>query len=102
MAEVMTTRLGNDIDRDLTFVAKAEHLDKSTALRRLLTSSLHEWKQEHALKEYSSGKFSAEQAARFIGISLWAFFDLLKQKKISLSYDVEELERDLRTIQWKK
>lgn len=102
MAEVMTARLPSDLEKDLTLVAKQEHLDKSTALRRLLSKSLAEWKKEYAISQYKEGSFSTEQAAKAAGLSIWAFFDLLQQKKIPLNYDKEELESDLKTIKWKR
>lgn len=102
MAEVMTTRLTTELERDLTLVAKEEQLDKSTALRRLLSTSIVQWKKEYALTKYKEGAFSTEQAAKAAGLSLWAFFDLLKQRKIALSYDSEELESDLKTLPWKQ
>lgn len=102
MAEVMTMRLTTELERDLTLVAKQEQLDKSTALRRLLGTSIAEWKKEYAITKYKEGSFSTEQAAKAAGLSLWAFFDLLKQRKIPVTYDTEELESDLKTIQWKQ
>ena len=102
MTEVITARLTEDLESDLAFVAKTEQLDKSTVLRRLLATSLHEWKEGYALQRYASGKFSAAQAASFLDTSLWSFFDLLQQKKVPLNYDTEELGKDLKSIQWKK
>ncbi len=102
MAEVMTTRLTTELERDLSLVAKEEQLDKSTALRRLLCTSIAEWKKEYAITKYKEGLFSTEQAAKAAGLSLWAFFNLLKQRKIPVTYDTEELESDLKIIQWKQ
>lgn len=102
MAEVMTTRLTTELERDLSFVAKQEQLDKSTALRRLLSTSIIQWKKEYALSKYKEGLFSTEQAAKAAGLSLWSFFDLLKQRKIAITYDAEELENDLKTLRWKQ
>src|SRR3989338_2395461 len=102
MAEVMTTRLTTELERDLALVAKEEQLDKSTALRRLLSTSITQWKKDSAITKYKEGIFSTEQAAKAAGLSLWGFFDLLKQRKISVSYDTEELESDLKTLRWKQ
>lgn len=98
MAEVLTARITSELDKGLDIVAKTEQLDKSTALRKLLSKSLDEWKKEQGLKLYCEGKLSTEQAAKFAGLSLWSFFDILKQKKISVSYDIEELERDIKNV----
>ena len=102
MTEIMTTRLTHELERGLTLVAKTEKLDKSTALRRLLGDSLEKWKKERAIKLYVEGVFSAEQAAHFADLGLWSFFALLNDKKITVSYDKEELEKDFRVLQWKK
>ncbi len=101
MENVITTRLPKDLDKDLAVIAKSESLDKSTVIRRFLVGSVEEWKKEYALKMYKEGKFSTGQAARFASLSIWKFFDLLKEKKIPVNYDLEELERDLKTINWK-
>lgn len=102
MESTITTRITKDMDKDLIIVAKTEYLDKSTVIRRLLAKSLEEWKIEYALKMYKEGKFSTEQTAKFANVSVWRLFDLLKEKKIPLNYDMEELERDLKNIKWKQ
>ena len=102
MSEIITARLTLNMNKDLEIVAKTEHLDKSTVMRRLLSNAISEWKKEYAIKMYAGGKYSTEQAARFAEISLWSFFDLLKEKKISLTYDAEEFERDVKNTKWKK
>lgn len=100
MAEVLTARLTQELERDLSFVAKTEQLDKSTVLRRLLADALAHWKKQRALKLYKNRKYSIEQAARFAKLSLSEFYELLKQEKIPTTYDLEEFQRDLRNIQW--
>lgn len=100
MAEVFTARLTKELVQDLSLVAKTEYLDKSAVLRRLLVDAIANWKKKRALTLYTDGKYSLEQAARFAKLSLWEFYDLLKREKIPLTYDKEELQRDLRNIQW--
>ena len=88
MSDVMTARLGEELIRDVSMIAETEHLDKSTALRRLLDDATTEWKKKYAIKLYSEGKYSAEQASKFAKLSIWAFFDLLKQKRKDSSFPV--------------
>ncbi|MBS3171034.1 UPF0175 family protein [Candidatus Woesearchaeota archaeon] len=102
MESVITTRFPKDMDKDLSIVAKTEDLDKSTTIRRLLAEALIQWKKDYAIKMYKEGKFSTGQAAKFANVSIWEFFDLLKERKIPLNYDMEELERDLRSMKWKQ
>lgn len=102
MSDIITTRLTGNLNSDLATVAKTEQLDKSTVIRRLLSTAISEWKKEHAIRMYANGRYSTEQAAEFAGISLWSFFDLLKEKKMSISYDADELEREIRNIKWEQ
>jgi len=102
MGDIITARLTGSLNSDLATVAKTEHLDKSTVIRRLLSAAVSEWKKDHAVRMYASGRYSAEQAAEFARISLWSFFDLLREKKMSISYDADELEREIRNIKWKQ
>ncbi|MBI3032876.1 UPF0175 family protein [Candidatus Woesearchaeota archaeon] len=102
MGEVLTTRLSESFVNDLQEIAKAEHLEKSEVVRRLLAEAIKQWRLKKALEQYQTGIFSLEQASVFAGISPWEFFDVLKQYKISINYDVDELEKDLKLIAWKK
>ncbi len=38
------------------------------------------------------------QARQFAGLSVWDFLEFLRERKISLHYDVAEYEEDLKTI----
>src|SRR3989344_1200301 len=98
MAEVITARLDKQINTGLDLVSKTEHLDRSTVIRRLLSRALEEWKEKRALELYKEGKFSAEQASNFAKVSLWAFFEALRRNNVSLNYDLQEIEEDIKTI----
>ena len=102
MSDIITTRLTGSLNKDLTIVAETEHLDKSTVMRRLLSNAISEWKKEYAIKMYASGKYSTEQAAKFAELSLWSFLDVLKEKKVPITYNIEEFERDIKNIKWKR
>ena len=98
----LTARVPDDIVRELDKVSQEEQLDKSTVIRRLLSDSLKEWRENHAVDMYKKGLVSAEQAADYAKVSLWRFFDLLKEKGVFISYDEEEFEEDLKAIGWLK
>ena len=38
------------------------------------------------------------RAAREAGVSLWEMMDYVKTKKITAQYDLEDLQRDLKTV----
>jgi len=56
-------------------------------------------KIELALRLYRKGIVSMGQARRLAGLSKWDFLELLAKEKIPLSYDVEELGKDLKTVE---
>lgn len=102
MEKPVTTRLPKEFIIGLKKIAEKENLDTSTIIRKFLAIAIQEWKINHALELYSKGEFSFGQIVDFAGISPWDIPDLLKQKKIPINYDKEELKSDLRTMGWKK
>ena len=102
MAKTITTRLPEKYVLGLKTVAEREGLDTSAAIRKLLSRALDEWRQDYAVEQYKLGKFSFGQAARFSEVSVWEFPGILRDKKVPIPYDSEELEADLRAIQWKR
>ena len=68
----------------------------------LKSNSIKNWKIKRALELYKAGISSIGQAAHFAEVSIWKFIDLLKENKIQLNYDLEELSYDLKAIKWKQ
>ena len=102
MGKTITTRLSNEFIFNLGNIAKIENVDTSTIMRKLLANAMKEWKKNYAVEQYKKGEFSFGQAARFAEVSVWEFPNLLKERKVSINYDKEEFEFDLKTIRWKK
>jgi len=102
MAKTITTRLPDEYIKGIGKIAKIEKLDTSGVIRKLLASSIEDWKKEYAVEQYKNGEFSFGQAAKFAEVSVWDFPNLLKEKKVPLNLDLEELESDLKTIKWAK
>ena len=98
----LTARVPDELVRELARVSKEEQLDKSTVVRRLLTASIIRWKEQRAMEQYQKGVWSTEQAAGYAKVSLWRFFEMLKQQGVFLNYDEEELREDLKVIGWQK
>lgn len=102
MEKPVTTRLPEEFIAKINDISKKEHIDMSTTIRKLLSEAIKEWKIKYALEQYSQGKFSLGQACEFAEASVWDFPELLKKNKVSINYDEEELEEDLKAIKWKK
>ncbi len=102
MEKPITTRLPKEFIAKIKDISKKEHIDMSTTIRKLLSQAIKEWKIKYALEQYSKGEFSLGQACEFAEASVWDFPELLKKYKVSINYDEEELEEDLKAIKWKK
>ena len=96
--ELVASRIPLELLEDLKKIEEIEHLDRSTALRRLLYSGIREWKLERAAKLYQENRVTMERAAEEAGVSIREIMEYLRQKKIPMQYDLEDFERDLRGI----
>ena len=59
---------------------------------------VRERKLEHYVRLYGDGKLTLARAAREAGVSLWEMMDYARARKVPVQYDLEDLQRDVRTI----
>ncbi len=57
-----------------------------------------ELRLEIAIMLYSMNRLTLGQASEFCNLSQFEFQNILGDRKIPINYDVEEFERDLKTI----
>lgn len=93
---IITTRVPEDLAKEVERIAQAEALDKSTTIKRLLIQAVQTWKIDYALRLYQEGKISIGKAAETAGVSLWELIDIIVKRKIPLQISQEELEEDLK------
>jgi len=98
MGITITTRVSNDIEKEIKSIAERERLDKSTVVRRLLIEGIKDWKIKYALEQYSEGRITIWRAARMAGISLRQMLDIAAKKGIPFQYTIEDLREDFRDI----
>ena len=84
--------------RELEFIAEVEQADRSTTVRRLLTNAVREWKLEHYARQYGEGKSTLARAAQEAGVSLWEMMEYLRDHKVSVQYDLDDLRKDSGTV----
>ncbi|NMF85301.1 UPF0175 family protein [Nodosilinea sp. P-1105] len=72
-------------------LAEALRLPEDERLTRL--------QQELAIRLYQKGLLSFGKARELASLSKWEFHELLSQEGIERSYDEEELESDLATLE---
>ncbi|MCY3737362.1 MAG: UPF0175 family protein [Gemmatimonadaceae bacterium] len=92
------TRLPLELVRELELIEDVEQADRSTTVRRLLSKAIQQWKLEHYVRQYGDGKLTLARAAREAGVSLWEMMDYARARKVPVQYDLEDLQRDVRTI----
>ena len=95
---LIASRVPLDLLAELKRVEAAEHIDRSTALRRLLYAGIHEWKMQYAANRYRENTVTLARAAEEAGASVREMMEYLRQNKIPLQYDMEDFERDLKGI----
>jgi len=93
---IITTRVPEELAKEVERIAQAEALDKSTTIKRLLIKAVEAWKMDHALKLYQEGKISIGKAAETAGVSLWEIIDNILKRKIPLQITRDDLEEDLK------
>ncbi|MBI2857900.1 MAG: UPF0175 family protein [Chloroflexi bacterium] len=96
--ELIASRVPSDLVADLRKLEEVEHLDRSTAVRRLLYAGIREWKLENAARLYRENRVTLARAAEDAGISVREMMDYMRQKKIPMQYDMEDFEHDLKAI----
>lgn len=73
--EQINIRLRSDLAAALDRVAREEALDRATAIRRLLETSIQRWELETALRGYQTGEVSIGRAAEEAGLTHWELLD---------------------------
>lgn len=94
---LVSTRIPEDIEKELKWYAKKERVGITIALRKILEKGLKETKIEYSLDLYRRGKISLMKAAEISGLSLWEILDIVREKKISMPYTLEDVEKDIET-----
>ncbi|MEK6908854.1 MAG: UPF0175 family protein [Nanoarchaeota archaeon] len=93
---LISTRIPEDIEKDLKWYAQKERIGISMAMRKVLDKGLQDIKIEYALELYKKGRVSLWKAAEIAGISLWEIIDIVKERKIPRQYTQEDTEKDIK------
>jgi len=95
---LVSTRLPQDMDREIEQYARKEQVGKTVALRKILEKGLKEVRIEHALEEYRHGKVTLWKASEMARLSLWEMMDLVKERGISAPYTLKDVEEDIKAV----
>jgi len=95
MTEIISTRIPDEVARDLKEIEKEEKTDRATLVRKLLARAIEQWKMERALRLYREGKVTLWRAARLAGITLREMMELATKQGIQFKYTTKDLEEDI-------
>ena len=93
---LISTRIPDDLKKELEWYAKKEKIGKAIALRKIIDVGLKEIRIEYALDLYKKGKITLWKAAQMAGMSLWEMLDIVRERRIPMRYTIEDVEKDLK------
>ncbi len=96
--ETITARLPDKMIKILNTLVKEEMVDRSELIRRILEIGLREFLIRRALIAYQERKVSLWRAADMAGVTLREMIEAANQALIPISYDLDDLERDLAIV----
>ena len=94
MTEIVSTRVSDNMAKDLEEIEKEEKADRATVVRKLLAKAIDDWKLERALLLYSNGKVTLWKASKIAGLSLWEMTEIIRKRKVSFQYTYEDFRED--------
>ncbi len=98
MTATVTTRVPEDVLRQLDEFSSESNMDRATLLRNLIERGLAEEKQRKILLQYKGRKVSLQKAAVLLGIDLVEMIELVQKEELYLDYSSEELKDDLKGL----
>lgn len=96
MKKVISTRIPEEIDKELKEIEREEGADRATVVRKLLVRAIEQWKIERALRLYQEGRVTLWRAARLAGVTLREMMELAAGKGIQFRYYERDLEEDIK------
>ncbi len=94
MGTTITTRVSDEIARDIEFFGRLENVDRSTITRKMLAMATEERKLEYALEKYKSGEITIGKAAEIAKKDLREMMVIAAKRGITFQYAKADLLKD--------
>ena len=95
MTEIISTRVPDEMAKDLKEIEEEEETDRAAVVRKLLARGIQQWKMERALRLYREGKATLWRSARLAGVTLREMMELAAKEGIHFQYTQKDLEEDI-------
>ena len=102
MGEAIGIRFDTETLKHIDLLTKEETSDRSTIIRKLITTGLQELRKEKASQAYRQGKITFSKAAQRAGITLWDFQHYLIDCGFVSSYSLENISEEIELLKKKK
>ena len=79
----ISARIPDSLEEQLEIFINEEKLDRSTAVRKLLSEGLDEWNRERALKMLERGETTLSRATEMAEMDVLSFADLVKKRDVN-------------------
>lgn len=73
--KVLTTRVEDELMKDLELIEREEKAERAEVARRLLAGAVKNWKLKKAREKISDGAWTVRRAARFSGITYYEMIE---------------------------
>ena len=93
----ISVRVPDELVAELEAYLEVENVDRSTAVRTLLSEGLEAWRREQALDRLVAGTITFSDAAELAGVSVWDFARLAKEHDVTWVAD-DHLHGDLEVL----
>ena len=100
--KTVTARLPEETLEEIEAIAGRERIDRSELIRRLLDAALARRRIDEAVKAYREGKVTLWRASEVAGVSLREMMEIIGALKVSVSYTLDDLDRDLEYVRQRK
>jgi predicted HTH domain antitoxin len=90
--QLVTLRLEPTLLDELDGLARAERIDRSDLVRRLLREGVERRRIDRAVAEYAVGRVSAWRAAELARVSLYEMLDRIAAAGVSYEFDPAVIE----------
>jgi len=90
----ISARVPDELETELEAYLDEEHLDRSTAVRKLLSEGLAAWRRERAIDRFAADEVTLSRAAEMADMTVWDFAQLAREADVTW-VGREGLEDDL-------
>lgn len=94
MAVAISTRVDEEMVKEIDELSKEKHMDRATMLRNLIAEGLEKERRKRVVELYRQEKISMGKAREMLGIDFDEWLKLMKEEKLTIPYTREMWEED--------